>query len=133
MNIKQLGIMTVMTVLPLYIQADTINDLQKVYQGKGANSFSATNGKAFWNKEFTHPGTGQMRSCSTCHTSDLKQAGKHTKTGKLIEPMAPSANSERFTDIKKINKWFLRNCKWTLGRECTAQEKGDILAFIKSN
>ncbi|MEA3244387.1 MAG: DUF1924 domain-containing protein, partial [Pseudomonadota bacterium] len=33
-------------------------------------------------------------------------------------------------DGKKIEKWFKRNCKWTLGRECTAQEKADFLAYI---
>ncbi|MFK5970948.1 MAG: DUF1924 domain-containing protein [Candidatus Marithrix sp.] len=32
----------------------------------------------------------------------------------------------------QIRKWFKRNCKWTLGRECNAQEKGDILKFIQT-
>ncbi|MCP4267412.1 MAG: DUF1924 domain-containing protein, partial [Candidatus Brocadiaceae bacterium] len=68
----------------------------------------------------------------TCHGSDLNQAGKHVRTNKLIKAMAPSANPERYTKVKKIKKWFLRNCKWTLGRECTAQEKGDVLAYLKA-
>lgn len=44
--------------------------------------------------------------------------------------MKPAVNPERLVDAKKIEKWFLRNCKWTFGRECTAQEKGDFLTFI---
>ncbi|HCS12500.1 MAG TPA: hypothetical protein DIW28_01710, partial [Zetaproteobacteria bacterium] len=44
---------------------------------------------------------------------------------KRIEPMAPSVNPERLTDPAKIEKWFGRNCEWTIGRDCTAQEKAD--------
>ena len=43
--------------------------------------------------------------------------------------MAPSVNPKRFTDLKKVEKWFRRNCKWTWGRECNAQEKADILQW----
>jgi len=50
----------------------------------------------------------------------------------VIDPMALSVNPERYTDPDKIEKWFLRNCKWTLGRECTAQEKGDVLTYLGS-
>ena len=46
--------------------------------------------------------------------------------------MAPSVNPKRLTDRTKIEKWFVRNCKWTFGRECTPQEKGDLLSFISS-
>ena len=52
------------------------------------------------------------------------------RAGKVIDPMAPSVNSKRLTDAKKINKWLLRNCKWTFGRECTAQEKGNVLLWL---
>lgn len=127
-----IGIAAVLMVLPLYAQADAMAELQAEYQASGASNFSAEAGKTLWHQEFTDAKSGQKRSCTTCHTDDLTQPGKHAKTGKVIDPMAPSANSKRFTDIKKINKWFKRNCKWTLDRECTAQEKGDILAFIKS-
>jgi hypothetical protein len=46
--------------------------------------------------------------------------------------MAPSVNAARLTDQAKIVKWLHRNCKWTLGRECTPQEKGDFLTYIRS-
>ena len=76
--------------------------------------------------------TGKDRSCQSCHGKDLKASGEHIKTGKVIDPLAPSINKERLTDIKFINKWFKRNCKWTLGRECTPQEKGDFLEYLKT-
>lgn len=132
MNKKHISIAALLLALPLYVQADAIADLEKEYQASGAGNFSAEAGKAFWHKEHVSAKSGEKHSCTTCHTTDLTQKGKHVRTGKVIEPMAPSANPGRFTDIKKIKKWFKRNCKWTLGRECTAQEKGDILAYMKS-
>jgi hypothetical protein len=50
----------------------------------------------------------------------------------MIKPMAPSVNPGRYQDGKKIEKWFLRNCKWTFGRECTVQEKTDTLSWLNS-
>jgi len=29
-----------------------------------------------------------------------------------------------------VEKWFKRNCKDVLARECTAQEKADFVAFL---
>jgi hypothetical protein len=127
-----LTIAALMMTIPLYAQADAISDLETKYQVQGAANFSAATGEALWNKEFVDAKSGDKRSCTTCHTADIRQTGKHERTGKAIEPMAPSVNATRFTEVKKIEKWFLRNCKWTLGRECSAQEKGDVVAFIKS-
>ncbi|HEY5789135.1 MAG TPA: DUF1924 domain-containing protein, partial [Gammaproteobacteria bacterium] len=64
--------------------------------------------------------------------SDLRSAGRHLRTRKPIEPLAPSANPRRLTDTAEIEKWFRRNCDWTVGRECTAQEKGDLLAWLRT-
>ncbi len=89
-----------------------------------AEPFSAEAGSATWFKD------ANGRSCTSCHTDSVHAQGRHERTGKVIEPMAPSVNPERLTDRKKINKWFLRNCKWTFGRECTAQEKGNILLWL---
>jgi mono/diheme cytochrome c family protein len=69
-------------------------------------------------------------SCASCHTEDPRQPGKHAKTDKPIDPLAPTANAKRFTDPKKVAKWFKRNCGDVLGRECSAQEKGDVLAYL---
>jgi hypothetical protein len=44
--------------------------------------------------------------------------------------MAPKANEERFTEPKKVAKWFKRNCNDVLDRECTAQEQGDVMTYL---
>lgn len=102
------------------------------YQKEGAGPFSAEVGERMWTQEFNPKGDG-ARSCTSCHGSDLSKTGKHQRTGKPIKPLSPDANSERLTDSKKIEKWFKRNCKWTLGRVCSTQEKGDFLLYIQSN
>ncbi len=99
------------------------------YKADGASSFSAEHGKQGWTKEVVSK-EGEKRSCTTCHDPDTTKPGKHATTKKVIEPMAVSVNPERFTDLKKIEKWFKRNCEWAWGRECTAQEKGDFLKFL---
>jgi hypothetical protein len=99
------------------------------YKSAGAGNFSAEHGKQNWTKEVASK-EGEKRSCTTCHNADLTKPGQHNTTKKVIEPMAPSVNAERYTDQKKIEKWFKRNCEWTWGRECTAQEKGDFLKFL---
>ncbi|WP_347989720.1 DUF1924 domain-containing protein [Methylomonas sp. AM2-LC] len=71
-------------------------------------------------------------SCSSCHTDNPLMPGKHIVTEKEIQPMAPAANAERFTSGAKVDKWFKRNCKDVLSRECTAQEKGDVLSYLLS-
>ncbi|GAB6043345.1 DUF1924 domain-containing protein [Endothiovibrio diazotrophicus] len=91
---------------------------------------SASAGEAMWTRPFSVD--GENRSCADCHTADLTAAGRHVRTRKTIEPMAPSVNPQRLSDPKKVEKWFKRNCRWTLGRECNDQEKGDFLAYIRS-
>ncbi|MBK8163886.1 MAG: DUF1924 domain-containing protein [Gammaproteobacteria bacterium] len=114
-------------------RAEVIDDVLQTYRAAGAGEFSVARGEALWQKDYPDPETaGKVRNCSTCHGSDLGKAGRHATTGKDIEAMAPSVNSKRYTDPKTIEKWFTRNCKWVLGRECTAQEKGDVLSFLRT-
>ena len=91
----------------------------------GFQEFSATRGENFFKTKHNH-----NSSCSTCHTDNPAAQGKHSETDKIIKPLAPAANEERFTDLKKVAKWFKRNCNDVLDRECTAQEKGDVLAYL---
>ena len=44
----------------------------------------------------------------------------------------PSVNPARFQDRAKADKWFKRNCNDTVGRDCTAAEKADVLAYLIS-
>ena len=75
---------------------------------------------------------GNEWSCSSCHGESPTGNGRHASTGKLIEPLAPSFNAKSLTDAKRVDKWFRRNCKDVLGRECTAGEKADVLAWLNS-
>ena len=111
--------------------ADTPASLMAHYaQGAGVSvsALSPTRGEALYRT--AHPGRdGQSISCAGCHTANPKQAGR-TRVNKRIEPLAPAANPERFTDAAKVEKWFRRNCQDVLQRECSAQEKGDFIAWL---
>lgn len=117
----------------LAVQAATPQELLDGYaaQAKQENpaftGFSAERGAAFFKTE--HASNGRQTSCATCHTPDPRKQGK-TRANKVIEPLAPIANPQRFTDINKVEKWFGRNCKDVLERACTAQEKGDFIRFL---
>lgn len=104
--------------------SDTAQTMLQELMIETGETFSAQAGHRVWHQD------NDGRSCTSCHTDSLFVPGRHERTGKVIEPMAPSVNPERLTDRKKIDKWLLRNCKWTFGRECTAQEKGDILLWL---
>jgi hypothetical protein len=126
-------LIAVLALSPLVSQASpAVDELLTEYRQAGAGEFSVEAGKTLYFKEFKDEKSGEIRQCSTCHTDNLTQAGKQANTGKAIEPLAPSVNSKRLTDIAEIRKWLKRNCKWTVGRECTPQEKGDVLTFIQT-
>lgn len=96
--------------------------------GVPVSALSAPRGAALYRTE--HPGRdGQAVSCAGCHTANPSQAGR-TRVGKRIEPLAPTANPQRFTDAAKVEKWFRRNCQDVLQRECSAQEKGDFITWL---
>jgi hypothetical protein len=111
--------------------AQTPNDVLAALQSEAAKStpnfsgFSAARGEKFFTVKH-----GSDWSCASCHTDNPAVTGKHAKTDKPIDPLAPSANAERFTNPKKIEKWFKRNCNDVLDRACTPQEKGDVLAYL---
>jgi cytochrome c peroxidase len=111
--------------------ADTPTSLMAHYAtqaGVPPQSLSADRGALLYRSE--HPGSaGTQVSCASCHTASPRQPGR-TRVGKRIEPLAPVANPERFTDAAKVEKWFRRNCTDVLKRECSAQEKGDFIAWL---
>ncbi len=128
-RISLMAIAAALNITPL--QADTIEDLLADYRAQGAGEFDAARGQQFW--QLRHPAkNGDQRACTSCHTGDPRQPGRHLTTGKPIDPLAPTASPKRLTDVREIEKWFKRNCKWTLGRECSAQEKGDIVVYLRS-
>jgi cytochrome b len=91
--------------------------------------FQAAEGRRLY--ERGHLQDGVTVSCASCHTADPRQRGL-TPAGQRVEPLAPSANPDRFTDRREVEKWFKRNCKQVMGRECTAAEKGHVLTYLLS-
>jgi Domain of unknown function (DUF1924) len=87
----------------------------------------AERGRSFFTS--THGGDW---SCSTCHGKPPTSPGKHASTGKPIDAMAPAVNPKVFTDSARVEKWFRRNCKDVVQRECSAAEKADVLAYLIS-
>lgn len=85
----------------------------------------ADRGQALFNQR-----QGGEWSCASCHGTPPTAQGKHASTGKAIAPLAPAFNAKAFTDTAKVDKWFKRNCKDVLSRECSAQEKADVLAYL---
>jgi cytochrome c553 len=127
------GIVTLSCWNPIPVYATSaVDQLLAEYRKQGAANFTAEAGQKLFFQEFRDKDSGQVRKCTSCHTEDLRNPGKHAKTGKSIDPLAPSTNPQSLTDLKEINKWLKRNCEWTLGRECTPQEKGEALVFIQS-
>lgn len=122
---------TVSLLLSLNALADAPADFMTRYAaqaGVAASALSPARGEAFYRQERAHP-AGATRSCAGCHGADPRQAGR-TRVGKRIEPLAPVVNGARFTDAAKVEKWFRRNCMDVLQRECSAQEKGDFVAWL---
>lgn len=95
----------------------------------GFAGFDAARGRALFFSE--HETKNGVTSCATCHQTDPRQPGR-TPVGKRLDPLAPSAAPDRFTDPAKAQKWFDRNCTQVLGRPCTAVERGDVLTWLSS-
>ncbi len=111
--------------------AATPAEIQSVYEAQakkaapGFAGFSAARGEQLF--QVTH---GNEWSCASCHGAPPTATGKHAKTGKAIAPLAPAADAQRFSDPGKVEKWFRRNCNDVIGRECSAVEKGDVIAYL---
>ena len=95
-----------------------------------AGPASAARGEKLFRGKFS--GGKNADSCTVCHTDNAKAVGSHVKTNKVIDPLAPVAQKDRFTDPAKVEKWFKRNCNDVLGRACSAQEKADFTAYMIS-
>ena len=106
-------------------QAATSADLAAGYAAQAGTAPAAPRGEQFFTSRH-----GREWSCASCHGTPPTQGGKHAATGKAIGPLAPAFNADRFTDAAKAEKWFRRNCNDVVGRECTAGEKADVLAWL---
>lgn len=112
---------------PIAALAATPADLQAQYSaGAGAPAVEERGRLLFTSAH------GREWSCASCHGAVPTQAGRHASTGKPIAPLAPAFNPERFADAAKSDKWFRRNCSDVLGRECSAAEKADVIAWLRT-
>ena len=102
-------------------------DIARGYEQQAGSAAQAARGQQFFNA--THG--GQWR-CASCHGALPTTPGQHAATGKAIAPLAPAFNPARFTDATKVEKWFGRNCRDVVGRECTPAEKADVVAWLMS-
>jgi hypothetical protein len=118
---------TLLLFASLHAMAATPAELLAGYTAQAGQPANASKGEAFF--KASH---GQEWQCTSCHGKSLMLGGRHASTDKAIEPLAPAANAKRFTDSAKAEKWFRRNCKDVLARECTAAEKADVLAWLIS-
>jgi len=109
------------------VSAATPAELQAGYSAQAGAAADAMRGRDLFTTRH-----GRDWSCSTCHGDLPTQDGKHASTGKRIAPMAPAFNPERFTDAAKTEKWFKRNCNDVMGRECSAAEKAEVIAWLRT-
>ncbi|WP_423222076.1 DUF1924 domain-containing protein [Ideonella lacteola] len=95
------------------------------YEAVAGAAGRADRGQAF----FTRRHGGEW-SCSSCHGQVPSATGRHAVTGKPINALAPAFNPKAFTDPRRTEKWFKRNCNDVVQRECTDAEKADVLAWL---
>jgi len=114
-------------VLPLTASAVTPAEQLASYSARAGEVASTARGQQLFTT--TH---SRDWSCASCHGAVPTSAGRHAVTGKTIAALAPTANAGRFSDSAKTEKWFRRNCNDVLGRECSASEKADVLAWLLS-
>lgn len=128
MNLKTiLLLMMVWVIAPAYAGDTTPQAQLEHWSAQAGQPGNPQKGDLFFN----HLHGGKW-SCASCHGTPPVTEGKHASTSKLIKPLAPAANLQAFTDTAKIDKWFRRNCKDVLERECEAAEKADVLAYLLS-
>jgi Domain of unknown function (DUF1924) len=118
--------------LALPLEAAWAADTSAAQQLERWSAQAGSPGQADRGRVFFTSRHGGEWSCASCHGDPPTSAGKHASTGKTIDAMAPSFNPRAFTEAAKVDKWFRRNCKDVLQRECSPREKADVLAWLAS-
>jgi len=122
--IKRVFLVLVISSFAQLTFSATNAELLKIYETHSGKA-SAAHGEQFFNAKH-----GKEWSCASCHENPPNHDTKHIVTGKVIKALSPNSNPDRFTDQAKVEKWFKRNCNDVLARECTAQEKADVLSWL---
>lgn len=122
--IKKRVFFLMLMIFAMLSYSATSKDLLKKYEGESGKA-SSTRGEQFFNAKH-----GKEWSCASCHENPPNHETKHIVTGKVIKPLSPNVNPDRFIDQAKVEKWFKRNCNDVIGRECNAQEKADVISWL---
>ena len=125
--IRHVGAALIAGAIPIGAHAASPADLQAAYGALSGTAANPDRGQQLFTTRH-----GREWSCSSCHGEVPTQAGKHASTGKPIAPLAPAFNPQRFVDDAKTEKWFRRNCNDVIGRECSAAEKADVIAWLRT-
>ena len=141
------------------VRCDTPEQILEAYAAQARASdpafsgFSIERGEAFYREPHVIKGAG-VWSCASCHLKDPRYSvrahhtdipcrachvindwehpdPKHAKK-RVIDPFAPSANPIRLTDTQRVDNFLKLNCMLLMKRECTALEKGDVIAYLMS-
>jgi len=104
--------------------------LQAKQENPDFTVFSVERGKTLFVTRYAS-GKPETPACTSCHTQDPTQSGQ-TRAGKQIDPLAISRTPDRYSNKRKVEKWFRRNCNSVLGRACSPVEKGDFITFMQS-
>jgi mono/diheme cytochrome c family protein len=113
---------------PAQAQVTTAQALLASYTAQAGGSASAERGQAFFTRRFGR----DFDSCAACHTATPTRPGKDLVSEKTIAPLAPAAHAPRFTDKARAEYRWAQNCKDVVGRECSAQEKADVMSWLLS-
>ena len=110
-----------------------IDELKKEAKDQNPSfvDFSAKNGEILFKTENIGKENKKLSFVSS-HGNNLSQKAQNIFTGKDINPLAPSVNKARLSDVKEVKKWLKRNFKDVFLREGTAEQKGDVLYYIMS-
>jgi len=108
--------------------AATPAELLAAYTAQAGSPASPERGQRFFNQKFGR----DFENCAECHGAVPVGNGKDLASNKTLKPMAPAANPARFTDKARVDYMFRVNCKDVVGRECTAAEKADVIAWLIS-
>ena len=128
MAIRTWGLVFALGAALLPAWAATPAELRDEYAAKAGKPPSAERGQQFFVQKFGR----DFENCAECHGAVPLKPGKDLASNKTIAPLAPAANPARLTDRQRVEYMFRINCKDVVGRECSAQEKADLLAWLIS-
>jgi mono/diheme cytochrome c family protein len=127
---RALALSLAVAAIAIVAQAQTTTpaSVLAAYTAQAGKPASPERGQALFNRKFGR----DFDSCATCHGAVPTRPGKDAVSEKPIAPLAPAAQPGRFSDRSKVDYRFQMNCRDVIGRDCTAAEKADVLAWLIS-